>query len=238
VTMDTHNQCNKRTKLEQLVYNIRKLVCRDTIDDEEEQKLNVASVEDDIESIQDNLAKRCISQDFISEMREAFHLFDKDGSGFICSKEMGPLLRVLGWNPTEAEVNRMIAEVDVDHNGKMDLMEFIMMMHNQVGNTDTMEEMKMAFRAFDTDGDGKVSKEEFRLCMLNFGERFCEDEIAEMVKQADTDDDGSIDFTEFVYMITHENLEQQTHSKLVTFASRGVDWTEAAAGEEGGKLVT
>ena len=75
---------------------------------------------------------------------------------------MGPLLRVLGWNPTEAEVsthcipftllrsifqvNRMIAEVDVDHNGKMDLMEFIMMMHNQVGNTDTMEEMKMAFR--------------------------------------------------------------------------------------------
>ena len=74
--------------------------------------------------------------------------------------------------------------------------------------------------------------------MLNFGERFCEDEIAEMVKQADTDDDGSIDFTEFVYMITHENLEQQTHSKLVTFASRGVDWTEAAAWEEGGKLVT
>ena len=56
------------------------------------------------------------------------------------------MLRVLGWNPTEAEVNRMIAEVDVDHNGKMDLMEFIMMMHNQVGNTDTMEEMKMAFR--------------------------------------------------------------------------------------------
>ena len=37
----------------------------------------MSSLEDDIESIQDNLAKRCISQDFISEMREAFHLFDK-----------------------------------------------------------------------------------------------------------------------------------------------------------------
>ena len=34
--------------------------------------------------------------------------------------------------------------------------------------------------------------------MLNFGERFSEDEIEEMVKQADTDDDGSIDFSEFV----------------------------------------
>ena len=60
--------------------------------------------------------------------------------------------------------------------------------------------------------------------MLNFGERFSEDEIEEMVKQADTDDDGSIDFSEFVYMITHENLEQQPHSNLVSLASRGQGW--------------
>ena len=65
--------------------------------------------------------------------------------------------------------------------------------------------------------------------MLNFGERFGEDEIEEMVKQADTDDDGSIDFTEFVYMITHENLDQETHSKLMT----GLGW---GGGEQ--KFVT
>ena len=59
------------------------------------------------------------SQDFISEMKEAFFMFDKDKSGFICSKEMGHLLRTLGHNPTEAEVNNLIAEVDVDHNGKV-----------------------------------------------------------------------------------------------------------------------
>ena len=46
-------------------------------------------------------------------------MFDKDKSGFICSKEMGHLLRTLGHNPTEAEVNNLIAEVDVDHNGKV-----------------------------------------------------------------------------------------------------------------------
>ena len=50
------------------------------------------------------------------------------------------------------------------------------------------------FRAFDTDGDGKISKEEFRICMLNFGERFGDDEINDMVKEADNDKDGSIDF--------------------------------------------
>ena len=54
------------------------------------------------------------------------------------------------------------------------------------------------FRAFDTDGDGKISKDEFRICMLNFGERFGDEQIAEMMQQADSDNDGSIDFLEFV----------------------------------------
>ena len=71
------NRYNKRSKLERLVFNIRKFVCRYKIENEEEKKLNETNIEDEIEEIRDNLARRCISQDFISEMREAFHLFDK-----------------------------------------------------------------------------------------------------------------------------------------------------------------
>ena len=43
----------------------------------------------------------------------------QDKSGYICSKEFGSLLRTLGYNPTEAEVNSLMAKVDVDHNGKV-----------------------------------------------------------------------------------------------------------------------
>ena len=39
-----------------------------------------------------------------------------------------------------------MASIDVDHNGKIDLLEFVLMMHNTVGKTDTMEEIRMAFR--------------------------------------------------------------------------------------------
>jgi len=159
-----------------------------------------------------------IPQDFISEMKEAFRYFDKSGSGFLSAKEMPALLRALGWNPTETEVNTIMAEVDVDHNGKMDLSEFILMMHKQVGSTDTMEEMRIAFRAFDTDGDGKISKEEFRVCMLNFGERFLEEDIELMIRLADLDDNGFIDFEEFVRMLTMDELELElegnTHARI------------------------
>ena len=39
-----------------------------------------------------------------------------------------------------------MASIDVDHNGKIDLLEFVLMMHNTVGKTDAMEEIRMAFR--------------------------------------------------------------------------------------------
>ena len=72
-------------------------------------------------------------------------------------------------------------------------------------------------RAFDTDGDGKISKEEFRVCMLNFGERFLEEDIELMIRLADLDDNGFIDFEEFVRMLTMDELasvEGNTHARI------------------------
>lgn len=49
-----------------------------------------------------------------SEFKEAFSLFDKDGDGTITTKELGTVMRSLGQNPTEAELQDMINEVDAD----------------------------------------------------------------------------------------------------------------------------
>ena len=51
---------------------------------------------------------------FFQEFREAFSLFDKDGDETITTKELGTVMRSLGQNPTESELQEMIQEVDVD----------------------------------------------------------------------------------------------------------------------------
>ena len=52
-------------------------------------------------------------------------------------RELGSLMRALGNNPTHAEVNQLMARADVDHNGRLDIREFIRMMHNY--NTEMMD---------------------------------------------------------------------------------------------------
>lgn len=46
--------------------------------------------------------------------KDAFAMFDRDGEGFILTRELGPIMRSMGYAPTEAELADMINEVDSD----------------------------------------------------------------------------------------------------------------------------
>ena len=81
------------------------------------------------------LAADQLTEEQIAEFKEAFSLFDKDGDGTITTKELGTVMRSLGQNPTEAELQDMINEVDADGNGTIDFPEFLSLMARKMKGT-------------------------------------------------------------------------------------------------------
>ena len=63
---------------------------------------------------------------------------------------------------------------------------------------DTEEDLIEAFKNFDKDGSGNISAQELRHVMTTLGEKLTEEEADEMIREADTNGDGYIDYVEFV----------------------------------------
>ena len=103
------------------------------------------------------------------------------------AKNLETVMRSLGQNLTEAELQDMINEVDVDGHGTIDFSEFLSLVARKTKDTDTEEELVEAFKVFDRDGNGFISAAELRHVMMNLGEKFTDEEVDEMIREADVD---------------------------------------------------
>lgn len=128
-------------------------------------------------------------------------MFDKDGDGTISCKELGTVMRSLGQNPSQQELLEMINEVDGDGNGTIDFQEFVEMMAKKMKDTDSEEEIREAFKVFDKDGSGYIDSSELRQVMTTLGEKLTDEEVDEMIQEADIDGDGQVNYEEFVKMM-------------------------------------
>ncbi|OAF70592.1 Splicing factor Prp8 [Intoshia linei] len=151
------------------------------------------------------------SEEELSEIREAFALFDKDGDGSITVKELGIVMHALGQKPSEEELITMVAEVDVDGNGEIDIEEFTYMLAKIMQQADSDKEIKDAFLLFDRDGDGYLNAKELKYVMNKLGDKITDEEADQMVKQADLDGDGKISFDD----IQKEDMPPEHVRKII-----------------------
>merc|ERR1711924_45384 len=138
----------------------------------------------------------------ISEYKDAFSLFDKDGSGSISTEELGQVMKNLGQSPSKEELDCMVKEVDTDGNGEICFDEFLEMMRKQVDSSDPEQDLREAFAVFDKDNSGTIDASELAEVMKTLGESLTAEEIQEMIKEADIDGDGQVSFEEFKKMMS------------------------------------
>ncbi|KAG1669134.1 hypothetical protein FOA52_002645 [Chlamydomonas sp. UWO 241] len=141
-----------------------------------------------------------------SEIREAFDLFDTDGSGTIDAKELKVAMRALGFEPKKEEIKKMIADIDKDGSGTIDFEEFLQMMTAKMGERDSREEIMKAFKLFDDDNTGFISLKNLRRVAKELGESLTDEELQEMIDEADRNGDGQIDEDEFYRIMKKTSL--------------------------------
>mmetsp|Transcript_19092 Transcript_19092/g.30272 ORF Transcript_19092/g.30272 Transcript_19092/m.30272 type:complete len:234 (-) Transcript_19092:67-768(-) len=137
----------------------------------------------------------------LDQLKVAFNLFDKDHNGRIDLNELQTVLKTLGQNMSKEETEEMMSSVDINDDGEIDYEEFVQMMENRMFLPSNTMEYQDAFKFFDKNGDGFIDFTELKDVLLSLGEEFTEQDIQDMVDEADTTGNGKVDFDEFIKMM-------------------------------------
>lgn len=157
-----------------------------------------------------------LSDDKIKKLRDIFNSLDKDGDGKLTAAELRSGLEKSGLDPIPDDLQQIMMAADADGSGQVDYTEFL------AASLDKKEFVQedicwCAFRIFDKNGDGKISKAELRV-VLGEGDggsgkevagAFGKDtaEFSAILESVDKDGDGEIDFNEFMAMMKGTNNE-------------------------------
>ena len=154
-----------------------------------------------------------LKKEEIEDFERVFELFDKDADGSLSTTELGNMMRRLGQQVKEEELQDMLNEVDTDGNGQIDRHEFMDLMARKMKDTDEEEsEFVEAFKIFDTDQNGQIRKEELKAGMAALGEDVTDEELDAMMALADHPSGEQINYDKFVF--TFKQLERKERDSI------------------------
>jgi calmodulin len=143
--------------------------------------------------------KHNISDEKLEEFKEAFDLVDTNEDGRINVDEITKVLKTFGQEKTKEEIKEMISDIDADNSGEIDFDEFVtFMIKVQSEDLTEEEEVIRAFETFDKDKNGYLTIDELRHILTTLGDKFTDEEVDEIFREADVNRDGKLEYKEFV----------------------------------------
>ena len=141
-----------------------------------------------------------IPEDKIAEYKEAFDMFDKDGSGTISVNEIVKIMKNFGYPIKKSEAQKMVQDIDDNSDGEIDFEEFVTLMEKQTNTVEESDEelVLRAFKSFDKDNDGKITNYEFKYILTQMGDKFSEDELNQLFKECNLDISGTLVYQDFI----------------------------------------
>ncbi|OHT10162.1 EF hand family protein [Tritrichomonas foetus] len=127
--------------------------------------------------------------------KNAFDAFDENRDDLVETSELGKLLRAVGFNPLPEEVEDMQEDID---GPTFDFNSFMYIVYRHARECDPEQELVDAFRVFDKTGSGKLKTEVIRDILRNLKQPFTEDQINELLGQAQIDKQGCVKYEDFV----------------------------------------
>jgi len=140
----------------------------------------------------------------IQEFKEAFNMIDQNRDGFIDKDDLHEMLASLGKNPEDAYLEGMMNEAP----GPINFTMFLTLFGERLQGTDPEDVIKNAFACFDEENNGQISEERLRELLMTIGDRFTEDDVDEMYREAPIDKNGMFNYLEFTRILKHGAKEK------------------------------
>jgi len=138
-------------------------------------------------------------------MKKVFATFDQGGTGFVDTDRFSDILQQFGSNFDDDELQSKIDEIDKDKAGKVNFDSFLLIVMPFLEDEDDEamnEELKEAFRLYDKEGEGYITTQVLKEIMKELDPMLTKDDLEEIIEEVDEDGSGTVDFDEFMEMMT------------------------------------
>jgi len=147
-----------------------------------------------------------IPQEMFDDLVYMFNTFDKNADGFINIKETESILKKLkldsDFNENYESLSNENNEISFDN--YIELLKQLGLFGKGESEEDNNELIE-SFKFFDKNNDGTISIKEMKYILTFLGDKMDEDEVNDIFKKIDLNDNGSINYTEFVQFWNKNN---------------------------------